>query len=120
LAASVAASVAALLAIWAAATIWVRSTPQRLVAECKAAQESAAKAETLAGKLVVEIASLRSAWLVQQQDIEKYLESIDSRARRVSAVKSQEKRREAGEAEEDGAPTDPEGLIAVIRAQSGF
>lgn len=120
LAATVAAFVSALLAICAAATIWIRSAPKRLVAECREAQECAERAEKAASRATVEVASVRGAWLVQQQDIEKYLDSIDSRAHRISAVESQKKK--AREREEQNAPEDgdPEALMAALRADQGI
>jgi len=120
LAATIAASVSALLAICAAATIWVRSAPKRLVAECQQAQECAAKAEHAAARAVVEVTALRASWLTQQQEMEKYLDSIDSRARRISAVKSQERKRDERETEEDGTVNDPEGMLATLRREAGL
>lgn len=120
IAATVAAFVSALLAILAAATIWIRSAPKRLVQECRDAQDCAAKAETLATRAVTDVASVRAAWLVQQQDIEKYLDSIDSRAHRISAVESQKKKAREREEQESPDGSDPDALLATLRAEQGL
>ncbi len=120
LAATVAAFVSALLAIFAAATIWVRSAPKRLVAECRDAQDSAARAVTAADRATAEVASVRAAWLVQQQDLEKYLDSIDSRAHRISAVQSQKKKAQEREEREQPENNDPDALLAILRAEAGL
>jgi len=118
--ATIAASVAAVLAICVSATIWVRSAPKRLVAECRDAQECAAKAETAANRATAEVASVRAAWLVQQQDLEKYLDSIDSRAHRISAAASQKKKAQEREEQEQPDGNDPDAYLAQLRAEAGL
>lgn len=113
-------SVAILLSTYASLRIWVRSAPARLLAECEAAQRSAAIARAEAKDAKDETERLRGAWHTTTQDLEKYLDSIDSRARRLSATRSAEERetRRANQRDEDGA--DPEAVIAMLRAEHGL
>lgn len=115
-----AASVAALLASYVALRVWVRSTPAHVLAECRSAQESAAKAEQLARAANAEAERLRGAWHTTTQDLEKYLDSIDSRARRLSAARSAEERGERRGNQGGDGSLDVEALTAALRNEAGI
>ncbi len=61
--------------------------------------------------------ALRGSWRVQTEEIEKYLDSIDSRARRVSATNSNARRRAAQNGPEE--ELDQESQLAALRARAG-
>ncbi len=119
IAAAAVASVCALLAICAAGLIYRRSTPARLLFVCQEAQERAAKAEGDVARLRQQVEDLKGSWHTTQENLEKYLDSIDSRARRLSATRSQEERQAKAQQQGDGA-TDVESLLAALRADQGI
>ncbi len=66
-----------------------------------------------------EMLALRGSWRVQTQEIEAYLESIDSRARRVSATESNARRKKPNDADQPVA-LDTEGMLIQARRSAGL
>lgn len=108
-----------------------RASPARLLASHRETVEAVRKVSQDAGDSIRnlsqevqagsdQIDALRSSWRVHLEEIEKFLDSIDTRSRRISATESNAKRRERNENGETEVVTDPETLAAGFRARAGI
>ncbi len=100
--------------------LWVarRTAPAQVLAAFESVRKHLKEQAREITEVQEQMLALRGSWRVQAEELEKYLDSIDSRARRFSATASNAKRRAAENGPQEDQ--DPETALAQLRTRAGL